>query len=45
MMDRASNGPVIVGSAVGGVNIETIAHETPDAIIKVFFLSFLTTLF
>jgi len=34
MMDRASNGPVIVGSAVGGVNIETIAHETPDAIIK-----------
>lgn len=35
MMDRASNGPVIVGSAVGGMNIETIAKETPDAIIKV----------
>lgn len=34
MMDRSSNGPVIIGSAVGGVNIETIAHETPDAIIK-----------
>lgn len=34
MMDRTSNGPVIVGSAVGGVNIETLAHENPDAIIK-----------
>jgi len=34
MMDRASNGPVVVGSAIGGVNIETIAKENPDAIIK-----------
>jgi len=34
MMDRESGGPVIIGSAVGGVNIETLAHESPDAIIK-----------
>jgi len=34
MMDRSFNGPVIVGSAIGGVNIEILAKENPDAIIK-----------
>jgi len=34
MMDRAFSGPVIVGSAVGGVNIEILAKEKPDAIFK-----------
>ena len=34
-MDRASNGPVIVASRAGGMDIETVAHETPDAIIRV----------
>ena len=33
-MDRATQGPMIVGSAQGGVDIETVAHENPDAIIK-----------
>jgi succinyl-CoA synthetase beta subunit len=34
LMDRKYNGPVIVASAQGGMDIETVAHNTPDAIIK-----------
>jgi succinyl-CoA synthetase beta subunit len=34
-MDRANNGPVIVASAAGGMDIEAVAHETPDAIIRI----------
>ncbi|GCC36483.1 hypothetical protein chiPu_0014977 [Chiloscyllium punctatum] len=33
-MDRSSQGPVLIGSSHGGVNIEDVAAETPDAIIK-----------
>lgn len=33
MMERAFNGPVIIASAQGGVNIEDVAAEDPDAII------------
>lgn len=33
LMDRKTQGPVIVASSQGGVDIETVAAETPDAII------------
>ena len=33
LMDRASQSPVIVASSQGGMDIETVAKETPDAII------------
>ena len=33
LMDRASQGPVIVASSQGGMDIETVAKESPDAII------------
>ncbi|XP_029458735.1 succinate--CoA ligase [ADP-forming] subunit beta, mitochondrial isoform X2 [Rhinatrema bivittatum] len=33
-MERAFHGPVLVGSSQGGVNIEDVAAENPDAIIK-----------
>ncbi|XP_059130280.1 succinate--CoA ligase [ADP-forming] subunit beta, mitochondrial [Peromyscus eremicus] len=33
--DSRSVGPVLVGSSQGGVNIEDVAAENPDAIIKV----------
>ncbi|KAF2086601.1 succinate-CoA ligase [Saccharata proteae CBS 121410] len=33
LMDRASQGPVIVASSQGGMDIETVAKETPEAII------------
>lgn len=32
LMDRASQGPVIVSSSQGGMDIETVAKETPEAI-------------
>lgn len=32
MMDRASGGPLLVGSAQGGTSIEDVAAATPDAI-------------
>lgn len=32
LMDRAHNGPVIVACAEGGVDIESVAEKTPDAI-------------
>ena len=33
LMDRASQSPVIVASSQGGMDIETVAKDTPDAII------------
>lgn len=33
LLDRKSAGPVIVASSQGGVDIETVAHENPEAII------------
>ena len=33
LMDRATQSPVIVASSQGGMDIETVAKETPDAII------------
>ena len=35
LLDRASSRPVIVASTEGGVEIEKVAHETPDRIHKV----------
>lgn len=32
-MDRTTQGPMIVGSSQGGVDIETVAAENPEAII------------
>lgn len=32
LMDRSHNGPVMVGSAQGGMDIEAVAEATPDAI-------------
>jgi succinyl-CoA synthetase beta subunit len=34
LMDRKYNGPVLVASAQGGMDIETVAHDTPEKIIK-----------
>eukprot|EP00002_Diphylleia_rotans_P015014 TRINITY_DN2909_c0_g2_i1.p1 TRINITY_DN2909_c0_g2~~TRINITY_DN2909_c0_g2_i1.p1 ORF type:complete len:363 (+),score=79.97 TRINITY_DN2909_c0_g2_i1:55-1143(+) len=34
LMDRTYNGPVIVASSRGGMDIENVAHETPELIIK-----------
>lgn len=33
MMERAFNGPVLIASSQGGVNIEEVAAENPDAIV------------
>lgn len=33
LMDRATQSPVIVASSQGGMDIETVAKETPDAIL------------
>lgn len=33
--DRATRRPVIIGSASGGIDIEEVAHQTPEKIIKV----------
>ncbi|HZZ56979.1 MAG TPA: ADP-forming succinate--CoA ligase subunit beta [Opitutaceae bacterium] len=35
LLDRASSRPVIVASTEGGVEIEKVAHETPERIFKV----------
>ena len=35
-MERSFGGPVFVGSASGGMDIEAVAREDPNAIIKVF---------
>jgi succinyl-CoA synthetase beta subunit len=34
LMDRTCNGPVIVGSPMGGMDIEEVAHKNPEAIYK-----------
>lgn len=34
LLDRAMNGPVLVASKYGGVNIEEVAEKNPDAIKK-----------
>jgi succinyl-CoA synthetase beta subunit len=36
LLDRATSKPVIVASTEGGVEIEKVAHETPEKITKVF---------
>ena len=36
LLDRATSHPVIVASTEGGMDIETVAHETPEKITKVF---------
>ncbi|TMW50564.1 hypothetical protein DOY81_004350 [Sarcophaga bullata] len=33
MMERSFNGPVVIASSQGGVNIEEVAAENPDAIV------------
>ena len=33
LMDRTTQGPVIVASSQGGVDIETVARESPEAIL------------
>ena len=35
LLDRATSKPVIVASTEGGVDIETVAHETPEKLFKV----------
>lgn len=35
LMDRSYNGPVMVGSPSGGMDIEEVAEKTPDLIFKV----------
>jgi len=35
LMDRSFNGPVMVGSPEGGVDIEEVAEKKPDAIFKI----------
>jgi succinyl-CoA synthetase beta subunit len=36
LLDRATSRPVIVASTEGGVEIEKVAHETPEKIFKTF---------
>lgn len=35
LMDRSCNGPVLVGSPRGGVDIEEVAASNPELIFKV----------
>lgn len=35
VMDRATQGPVMVGSPAGGMDIEEVAETTPEKIFKV----------
>lgn len=35
LMDRQNNGPVIIASPAGGVDIEAVAEKTPHLIKKV----------
>lgn len=39
LMDRSCNGPVLVGSPQGGVDIEEVAASNPELIFKVCFNS------
>lgn len=34
VQDRSTKGPCIIASSQGGMDIETVAHETPELIIK-----------
>ena len=36
LMDRQSQGPVIIASSQGGMDIETVAKESPDAIVTTY---------
>ncbi|MCJ1410798.1 Succinate--CoA ligase [ADP-forming] subunit beta, mitochondrial [Ptychographa xylographoides] len=36
LMDRQSQGPVIISSSQGGMDIETVAKESPDAIMTTY---------
>ena len=36
LLDRATSKPVIVASTEGGVDLETVAHETPEKLFKIF---------
>ena len=38
VLDRAMQGPVLVGSPDGGVDIEEVAASTPEKIFKVYTL-------
>lgn len=35
LMDRSVNGPIIVASPAGGMDIEDVAERTPELIYKV----------
>jgi succinyl-CoA synthetase beta subunit len=35
LLDRSHNGPVMVGSRKGGMNIEEVAEETPEEIVTI----------
>lgn len=41
LMDRACNGPVMVGSPQGGMDIEEVAASSPELIFKVYDLWFI----
>lgn len=36
LMDRSTSRPVIVGSTAGGMDIEEVAHQTPEKIVRQF---------
>ena len=36
LLDRATSRPVIIASTEGGMEIEKVAHDTPDRIFKIF---------
>lgn len=36
LLDRDHNGPVMVGSPDGGMDIEEVASKTPERIFKVY---------
>ena len=42
LMDRSCNGPVMVGSPQGGMDIEEVAASSPELIFKVDNLKFYT---
>lgn len=37
VLDRTSNGPIIIASPEGGVDIEEVAESKPNLILKVTF--------
>lgn len=44
LLDREHNGPVMVGSPFGGMDIEDVAAKTPEAIFTVIITYFLSIL-